>query len=211
MLEWKGRTLPRRLSHWWVLDRRSSLGGHHRRASARNRVGSPGDILPDRQAWGQSLWWVPRSLLRPTDKTLSPPPGKVQAPMPIPSVPGGHQRTPPPTRPASFADPFVSTSRHSCLEIRQRRHSVGHNQIVVPMGTASAVDVTTTAVQWLSADLLIDGPHGIGSKAVLATTSAERQLIPRLRTKFCSAEVISSVPEASRGARLREPGVATGA
>jgi hypothetical protein len=33
-----------------------------------------------------------------------------------------------------------------------------------------------------------------GSNPVLATTSADRQLIPRLRTEHCSAEVVSSVP-----------------
>ena len=41
------------------------------------------------------------------------------------------------------------------------------------------------------------GDHGEvcnGSKAVLATASAEHQLIPRFRTKCCSAEVVSSVP-----------------
>src|SRR6478752_7108230 len=32
------------------------------------------------------------------------------------------------------------------------------------------------------------------SNPVLATTSADRQLIPRLRTEHCSAEVVSSVP-----------------
>ena len=58
MLRWRGRALPRRLSHWRVLDRRSSLGGRCRRASARHRVGSPGDILPDRQAGGQPVCWA---------------------------------------------------------------------------------------------------------------------------------------------------------
>ena len=42
-----------------------------------------------------------------------------------------------------------------------------------------------------------------GSKAVLATTSAERQLIPRFRTKCCSAEVVSSVPRTEVGLARR--------